>query len=303
MSSNKLLITGANGLLGQKVVKRLLKANATFLATSKGPNRNADCPDEYYSSLDITKQEEVNELINQYAPTHIIHTAAMTNVDECELNPMECHEVNVKATEYLWEAAKNAGAHFQLLSTDFVFDGTKGNYKEEDEPNPLSIYARSKVAAENCLLKDSNSNWSIVRTIIVYGTANNLSRTNLVLWALEALPKQSEMKLVNDQFRAPTWADDLAYACNEIVERNERGIFHISGPQLLGINEIVIRIANHLGLGTDKITTISSITLNQPAMRPPKTGFDLSKAAQKLDYKPKTIEESIDLLTKELEAK
>lgn len=303
MSTNKLLITGANGLLGQKIVKRLLKANTSFLATSKGPNRNGDCPDTNYASLDITKQQEVSELIQQYAPTHIIHTAAMTNVDECELNPMECHEVNVKATQYLWEAAKYVGAHFQLLSTDFVFDGTKGNYKEEDQPNPLSIYARSKVAAENCLLEDSNLNWSIVRTIIVYGTANNLSRTNLVLWALEALPKQSEMKLVNDQFRAPTWADDLAYACNEIVVRKERGIFHIAGPQLLAINEIVLKIAKHLELGTDKITTISSTTLNQPAMRPPKTGFDLSKAIEKLNYRPKTIEESIDLLIKELEAK
>lgn len=296
----KILITGSNGLLGQKIVKRCLKHNFPFLATSKGENRNPDCPSEYYQALDITNQEEVRTLFEKHRPTAIIHTAALTNVDYCEEHPEDCELVNVTATKYLWEAAKNIEAHFELLSTDFVFDGENGPYEETDEVNPLSVYARSKVHAEKLLLEDANTNWSIARTIIVYGTGHGLSRSNMVLWALEALPKGEPMKLVNDQFRAPTWADDLAYGCVEIVLRNQNGIFHLSGPKTLAVDEIVKEIARTLNLSTTSISTISSSTLNQAAKRPPKTGFNLRKANNLLDYQPMSMAQTIPLLLNEL---
>ncbi|MBI3237923.1 MAG: SDR family oxidoreductase [Flavobacteriia bacterium] len=296
----KLLITGSNGLLGQKIVKRCLRHNIPFLATSKGENRNPDCPEEHYQSLDICVPLEVGDVFFRFRPTAVIHTAALTNVDYCEEHPEECFQVNAHATLILWEAAKIIGAHFQLVSTDFVFDGSTGNYAETDKVNPLSVYAFSKVAAENCLRDDDNRNWSIARTIIVYGTGNNLSRSNLILWALEALPKGEPMKLVNDQFRAPTWADDLAYGCVEIVKRQQTGIFHFSGPETLAIDQLVKRVAAYLGIENPPIETISSDTLNQAAKRPPKTGFDLSKSLLFLDYKPKTLEESLGILLSEL---
>lgn len=299
---HKILITGSNGLLGQKIVKRCLKHGIPFLATSKGENRNPDCPNEFYRALDITDAEAVNGLVQDYCPTAIIHTAAMTNVDQCETDPEGCHLINVLATRYLFEAAKACQAHFELVSTDFVFDGKTGPYSESDSVNPLSVYARSKVEAENLLLHDTYSNWSIARTIIVYGTGNGLSRSNMVLWALEALPQNQEMKLVNDQFRAPTWADDLAYGCVEIVLRNETGIYHLSGPETLSVVHIVRRIAQTIGISNPNITVISSDTLNQAAKRPPRTGFVLDKAQQKLDYHPKTLEETIPLLIKEMQS-
>lgn len=292
----KLLITGSNGLLGQKIVQRCLKHQIPFVATSKGANRNPDCPAEQYHSLDITVPLEVGDLLFREKPTAVIHTAALTNVDYCEQYPDQCFQVNAHATMILWEACKLIGAHFQLVSTDFVFDGRKENYSETDAPNPLSIYAESKVLAENILLADTNTNWSIARTIIVYGTGHNLSRTNLVLWALEALPKGEPMKLVDDQFRAPTWAEDLAYGCVEIVKRGQTGIFHLSGPTTYAIDELVKRIAAHLQISAPQIESISSDKLNQPAKRPPRTGFDLTKARTLLDYNPKTLEETIDLL-------
>lgn len=295
----KILITGSNGLLGQKIVKRCLRHAIPFIATSKGVNRNPDCPDDMYVSLDLQNTDEVTELVTSLQPQSIIHTAALTNVDYCELNPEECQRVNVDAVKTLFEAAKQINAHFQLLSTDFVFDGEQGNYRETDKVNPLSVYARSKVDAEQLLVSDSYTDWSIVRTIIVYGTGHNLSRSNMILWALDALPKGQQMNLVNDQFRAPTWADDLAYGCVEIVRRREQGIFHLSGPETLAVSAIVERIANHLKLDTNAIQTISSDTLNQPAKRPPRTGFDLTKAREKLDYKPKSLEDTIDILLHE----
>lgn len=291
----KILITGANGLLGQKIVGQLIKRNTSFLATSNGTNRNPDCPDANYQTMDICNAEEVAAVVQVYQPTHVIHTAAMTNVDACELNPEACQAVNVEGTRNVMNAAHVVGAHFQLLSTDFVFDGKKGNYSEEDEVGPLSVYAQSKVDAERLLLENTAHNYSIVRTIIVYGTAHNLSRSNLFLWAKEALPKGEQMNVVDDQFRAPTWADDLAWGCIRICELNETGIYHLSGPETYSIFEIVQKVANYYGYDTDSLNRIASVTLNQPAKRPPKTGFDLSKAKNKLNYHPKTIEETLDL--------
>ncbi|MBN9292408.1 MAG: SDR family oxidoreductase [Flavobacteriia bacterium] len=293
----RILITGSNGLLGQKIVKQCLKNKIEFIATSKGGNRNSDCPDDRYVSMDICNKPEINNVFQAVYPTHVIHTAAITNVDYCELNPEECREVNIQATRYLFEAAKQYQAHFELLSTDFVFDGEKGMYKETDDVHPLSVYAASKVDAEKVLLKSDYKNWSIARTIIVYGTANNLSRSNIVLWAIDALQKQQPMNIIDDQFRMPTWADDLAWGCLEICRRNKTGIFHLCGPELLSIYQIVERVAGYLNASMDHVKMIDSSTLNQPAKRPPRTGFDLSKSRKELNYNPKTIEETLKELT------
>jgi dTDP-4-dehydrorhamnose reductase len=292
----RIVITGSNGLLGQKIVRLCLDRGLNFIATSKGENRNPDCPEHLYFPLDITNKLEINALFESLYPTHILHTAALTNVDYCETHPDECEEVNVQATKLLFAAAVQFEAHFQFLSTDFVFDGEKGNYAETDAVNPLSVYAQSKVMAEAVLQSSAHTNWSIVRTIIVYGQAHNLSRSNIVLWAIETLQKGEKMTIVNDQFRMPTWADDLAWACLEIVRREKTGIFHISGPECVSIYELVSRIAAYYGLPGAGIEPISSATLSQAATRPPKTGFNLAKAREELGYAPLTIEETLALL-------
>ena len=288
-----ILITGSNGLLGQKLVKHLTKNNIPFIATSKGKNRNPDCMDASYSTMDICSVEDIKSVFDLFIPTHVIHTAAMTNVDECEEFPLECEKLNVEATQLLFEAAQKIGAHFQLLSTDFVFDGLKGNYSERDVPNPLSVYARSKVSAENLVLTSSYPKFSIVRTIILYGKANNLSRSNIVCWAKEALSKGQPMTIIDDQFRAPTWADDLAWACIRICSLNKTGLYHISGPETMSIYDLVLRIAKLYSFSTQFLTKTDSLSLNQKAKRPPKTGFDLQKAQSELSYKPKTLEETL----------
>lgn len=292
----RILITGSNGLLGQKIVRQALKRNIDFLATSKGINRNPDCPEKDYVSMDICSEEDIEKVFSAYLPTHVIHTAAMTNVDACELNPEECELVNVTASGYLFEACKKIGAHFQLLSTDFIFSGDKGNYKETDTPNPLSVYAKSKVDAEQLLLSSEYRNFSIARTIIVYGIGNNLSRGNIICWAKDALSKGQPMNIIDDQFRAPTWADDLAWGCLRICELHKTGIFHLSGPETMSIYEIVLRVAKYFGLSTASLTKTDSSTLNQPAKRPPRTGFDLTKSREELGYNPKTIEQTLDLI-------
>ena len=152
-SFGKVLITGSNGLLGQKLVSICLDKGIDFMASSKGINRNTDLVNARYTEMDICSAEQIKKAINNFKPDYLIHTAAITNVDYCELNPDECVQANVLASKLLFDQCKSHNIHFQLLSTDFVFDGEKGDYLEEDEVNPLSIYAQSKVDAENMVLK------------------------------------------------------------------------------------------------------------------------------------------------------
>lgn len=292
----KLLITGSNGLLGQKIVDLCLAKQIEFLATSSGANRNSKCPERAYQVLDITDEEHIQTVLAQYQPTHVIHTAAMTNVDQCELHPEACDLVNRQAVLMLAKCCQKLGIHFQLLSTDFVFDGLAGPYTESDQPNPLSVYARSKVEGENIVQQLEGLSYSIVRTIIVYGRGEQLSRSNLILWAKEALEKGEPLQIVDDQFRAPTWANDLAWACVRICELDQTGMFHIAGPETLSIYQIVERVAAYYQLPMTQVSKLSSATLQQPAKRPPHTGFILDKARAVLGYEPHTLEQTLALL-------
>lgn len=293
----KILITGSNGLLGQKIILQLLNRDVEFLATSLGENRNPKCPDSNYTSLDISNQSQVNAVIKEYLPDYIIHTAAITNVDYCEENVEECRNINVEGSNILFNVCQEINAHFMLLSTDFVFDGEKGNYSETDAPNPLSVYARSKFDAEQILVQSEYASWSIVRTIIVFGEGINLSRSNIVLWAKEALAVGKPLTIIDDQYRSPTWADDLAWACIRICELNKNGIYHISGPERMSIFDLVLRIAKYHNLDTSSVQKTDSESLNQPAKRPPCTGFNLAKAENELGYRPKSFEECLHLLS------
>lgn len=290
----RILLTGSNGLLGQKIVNQLNKKRVDYLATSSGENRHSKCSN--YQSLDITDKEAVFSVVGAYQPTHVINTAAMTNVDLCEDQPDQCHLVNVQAVEYLFQACQNINAYFVHLSTDFVFDGTKGNYEETDERAPQSVYAKSKYDSENILMQSTYKKWAILRTIIVYGQGEALSRNNIVVWAKHSLLDGQTLTIVDDQFRAPTWADDLAWACVKAAELEVEGVFHISGPETMSVYELVSRIAQFYKLDPMQVKAIKTATLNQKAPRPPKTGFNLSKSRKILGYSPKTIEETLELI-------
>lgn len=296
----KILITGSNGLLGQKLVKLLAsKEGIELLATSKGANRISSQEGYVYQSLDITNQQEVNAVFDEFKPDAVINTAAMTNVDACESDKELCWDLNVNAVKYQIEASEKHQAHFIHLSTDFVFDGEAGPYREDAVPNPLSYYGLSKFEAEKMVQK-ANTKWSIVRTIIVYGVVEDMSRSNIVLWAKEALEKGNPLTIVDDQFRSPTLAEDLAMACWLIAEKQATGIYHISGKDIMSIIELVNRVADFYGLDKSIVSPIKSASLNQAAKRPPKTGFILDKAYQDLGYSPCTFEEGLAIVTEQL---
>lgn len=300
MGIKNILVTGSNGLLGQKLVHKLrTNKNYKLLATSKGENRIKTQEGYHYQSLDILNQDEINQVFKSFKPDIVIHTAAMTNVDACELDKNACWKLNVDAVGYLIQAAENYNSHFIHLSTDFIFDGEDGPYQEGDKPNPLSYYGKSKLAAEE-LLRNSSIKWAIARTIIVYGIVDDMSRSNIVLWAKSALEQKQTLTIVNDQFRAPTLAEDLADGCILIADQEAEGVYHLSGKDNMSIVELVRRVAKYYQLDPSYIQEISSESLNQAAKRPPKTGFVLTKAIQELGYKPHSFEEGISILEKQL---
>jgi len=302
MSAKRILITGSNGLLGQKLIHLILDCSYhTLLATSKGSNRVQSREDFSFTSMDITDQANVIDVVANFRPDVIINTAAMTNVDACESNKGACVSMNINGVENLVNACLAHNIHLIHLSTDFVFDGDAGPYKEDDTPNPLSFYGQSKYDAEQIILNSGLKNWSIARTIIIYGLVENMSRSNIILWAKSALEKGSVINIVDDQFRSPTYANDLAKGCLLIAEKEKNGIFHLSGKDSMSILELVERVADFYGLEKSNINPIKTSSLNQAAKRPPVTGFILNKANQELGYSPLSFNEGLKALTEELE--
>ena len=296
----KVLITGSNGLLGQKLLHKLrVDEGVNLVATSKGENRISEKNGYTYFDLDITNKNAVTQLIASEKPQVVFNTAAMTNVDLCEEKKEACDNLNVNAVQYLSVACQQIDAHLIHISTDFIFDGEDGPYKEEDKPNPLSYYGLSKLKSEN-IVKESACNWTILRTIIVFGVGENLSKSNIVLWAKGALEKDESLNIIDDQFRAPTLAEDLADACILAAKKKAYGIFNASGKDIMSIYEIVERIAKHYRNTTKNLNKISTATLNQKAGRPPKTGFILDKAINELGYNPHSFEECLTIIDEQL---
>ena len=302
MSKKKILITGSNGLLGQKLIHLILDhSNHELLATSKGENRVQSRCDFNYCAMDITKNDEVISVVSDFNPDVIINTAAMTNVDACESNREQCVAMNVNGVQYLVDISIEKDIHLIHLSTDFVFDGNSGPYKENDTPNPLSFYGASKYDSEQILINSDLKNWAIARTIIIYGHVENMSRSNIVLWAKGALEGQTPINIVDDQFRSPTYVDDLAKGCLLIAEKQANGVFHLSGKDSMSILELVESVADFYGLDKNNIIPIKTSSLNQDAKRPPVTGFILDKAKNELGYFPLSFKDGLKALTKELE--
>ena len=289
----RILITGSNGLLGQKLVE-LLKHDpfVKTIATAVGKNRLPFTGGYEYHEMDITNFFEVDDIISKLKPDVVIHTAAMTNVDQCEMEKEACWKLNVTAVEYLIQACEKNNVFLEHLSTDFIFDGTSGPYTEEDEPNPISFYGWSKYAAEKAVMS-SNLNWAIARTVLVYGIAHDMSRSNIILWVKKSLEEGKQIKVVTDQFRTPTLAEDLAMGCFFIAKKEEKGIFNISGKDFLTPYEMAIQTADYFGLDKSLISQTDASAFTQPARRPPRTGFDLTKSRNILGYEPHTFREGI----------
>ncbi len=296
----RILITGSNGLLGQKLVQLLSnKPEVTLLATARGENRLPQKEGYTYAAMDIADKKQVKEVFNDFKPEAIIHTAAMTHVDECHENREACWKLNVKAVGYLLKAAQPFNSHFIHLSTDFIFDGANGPYDEEAEASPVNYYGESKLAAE-ALVTDSGLPYAILRTVLVYGIAHDMSRSNIILWVKSNLESKKKIQVVTDQWRTPTLAEDLAEGCYLAAKNKAIGVFNISGKDMLTPYEMAIKTAAYFQLDTSFMSQADSSSFSQPAKRPAKTGFIIEKAQRELGFAPKTFEEGIAEVARQL---
>lgn len=289
----KILITGANGLLGQNAVKQFVSTGCEVFATGRGASR-LPLFDQPYTYLDIalTERNRVLAGVTSIQPDIILHTAAMAQPDDCELNRAACYDSNVNATKYLADAAEIVGARLIFLSTDFIFSGESGPYKEEDVPAPVNYYGQTKWEAEQYVMQ-GKMDWAIVRTVLVYGNILKGTRSNIVTWVKDNLEKKRQIKVVSDQIRTPTFVEDLVQGIRLIIEKEKKGIYHISGKEVLTPFDIAIQVAGYFGLDKSLMERVNADTFTQPARRPLKTGFIIEKAERELGYRPVSFVEGI----------
>jgi len=304
----KLLVIGGSGLLGYKVAKMASNEHETFLTYNYRSIQVEGCT---ALKLDKCDREAVFELLEKIKPDVVIDTAALHNVDYCETHPEEAWKVNVEGTRNVAEACKKVGAKIIFVSTDYVFDGTKGYYTEEDTPNPLSYYAKTKLEAEKTI-QSLDVNYIIARPSVIYGwNPNEVSglksssgkSVNFVVWALQKLEKGEEIKAVTDQYSSPTLADNLAEALLVMASSEKQGIYHTAGKDCVNRYEFTLKIAEVFGLDKSLIKPVTSEIFKQIAKRPKKCCLDVSKAEKDFGIRFLTVEEGLKLMKNQKESK
>jgi dTDP-4-dehydrorhamnose reductase len=297
----RILVTGANGLLGQKLVALLQQDKQVHLiATARNPPVRPITRGEF-QTLNITDARQVSSVIQNTKPDVIINTAAMTQVDQCETDREVCIAINVTAVEHLISACDKNKIRLIHISTDFIFDGSEGPLDEKATPHPINFYGESKLAAEQ-LLQFSTIDWCILRTVLVYGVTPDMSRSNIVLWVKKSLEEGKKISVVNDQWRTPTLAEDLAMGCYLAATQKAKGVYNISGKDFLTPHDIALQTAQFFKLDASLISATDSSKFKQPARRPLKTGFIIDKAKKELGYEPHSFLEGLQIVAGQLQA-
>jgi len=288
----KILITGVNGFLGNYFIEQLLKSDHKVIATNRGQSKVDFSHENFiYEEMDFTDVALVNAILQKHQPSHIIHSGAMSKPDDCEKNKPLADKINIDGTAIMLQAAKAIGAGFLFMSTDFIFDGATGMYTETAVANPVNYYGETKVKAEG-LVTQYEHNWSIVRTVLVYGKPYN-KRNNILTIVREKLENGESYDVFNDQVRTPTYAEDLAKAIVAIIEKRATGIYNICGRDVLTPYDMAVATATYLQLDASLIKKITAKDFVQHAKRPPITGLDISKAKKDLGYEPISFKEGL----------
>jgi dTDP-4-dehydrorhamnose reductase len=289
----RILITGANGFLGYYLTEKLLQKKYGVIATGKGACRLPfNSYDNFiYNEMDFTDPFSVHDVFEKHKPDVVVHAGAISKVDDCELNQWEAFKANTEATVTMLVNAEEHKSFFVFVSTDFIFDGERGMYKEEDKPGPVNFYGKTKLEAEEAV-KEYLYDWAIVRTVLVYGKPQ-AGRSNILTIVKQKLENGEVYNVVDDQVRTPTYVEDLADGIITVIEKKAKGVYHLSGDEVMTPYHMAIKAAEYLGLDATLIKRVTAKDFSQPARRPPKTGFVIDKAKKELGYKPLSFEEGL----------
>ena len=292
----KFLVTGSAGLVGSQVIKDLAKSDNQVYSCYHDLKPEFGIP----TQMDLTSSEQIIKTIERIKPDAIIHLAAITNVDQCETEKDMTLLINAKATETISKQAAKQSAFFLYVSTDYVFDGERGMKNETDKPNPVDFYGKSKVEGEKAVM-DMASSWCIARTSTPFGW--HKTRKSFPVFVAENLRKKKEIKVVTDQYTAPTYVPNLSKMLIEIATRQIVGIIHVAGATRISRYEIASLVASKLSLDKKFLKQTSIKDMNWTAKRPKDSSLDVSKATTILREKPLAIEQSLDLFLKEIKPK
>ena len=294
----RILIIGSNGMLGQRLVEFFSKNDNVELLCASAEKESFILNVEY-KTLDITQKNDVRKVILDFFPDFVINAAAFTNVDKSETERETAWKINVNGVENIALYSWTIDAHLVHISSDYIFDGVSGPYSEDAKPNPLGYYGRTKLAGENSI-RVSGVRFTIIRSNVLYGPAK-YGRPDFVKWVVNSLKAGETIKIVTDQINNPTYVDDIVSAINKIIEFKKEGVYNIGGREFLNRYEFTLKIADFFGFDKDLIKPITTKDLKQPAPRPLKSGLIILKAETELNYKPFSLEETFQLMKKELD--
>jgi dTDP-4-dehydrorhamnose reductase len=289
----KILVTGASGLLGQKVVQQALERGHETYAIYKEHPTSLGTP----IKLDLINFEELSKVLSKQKPDVVIHTAAYTDVDGCEINRELAWKVNAEATKHLAIASAQVNSHLIYVSTDYVFDGEKGFYTEEDKPNPISYYGYTKLRGEE-FLKGYATEWCIARPSVLYGWGPK-HKQNFATWIINNLKQGKEVKVLTDQHVSPTLNTNLAAMLLEIAERKITGTTHTAGATRVSRHEFALKLAETFNLNKNLIKPITMNEIRWKAKRPKDSSLNVSKANSLLNTKPLQLNNASEIMKKE----
>lgn len=284
----RILITGCNGLLGQMLNVVATRRRLDIWCTDKDDSAIL----ENYVQLDLTDQEAVSLTCERLNPDIIINCAAITDVDFCEKDKELASSVNSEAPLCLAKSSNSIGAHLIHVSTDYVFDGKKGKYCEDDEPSPINHYGCSKLLGE-IYVKSTAKNWSIARTSVLYGWGRE-KRPNFATWIVNGLRKRNRLNVITDQFASPTFNVNLAEMLLELAERRLQGIYHLAGNDRIDRFSMAVRIAEEFCLDRTLLTPVTSDDLNWFARRPRDSSLSVDKAIRELKSTPMGLDTALE---------
>jgi dTDP-4-dehydrorhamnose reductase len=291
-----LLITGGSGLLGGRLLDRGKGAYVRIsldLHPEPGP-----AGAEAHFQCDLRDRKATEDRVRHIRPDAVIHTAALTDVDGCEERPHEAEEINVMGTENLVRACFPLKIPLVHLSTDYVFDGKEGPYMEQDRPCPISVYGRTKLESEQIVLQNLKQG-IIARTMILFGYEPG-ARLNFVTWLVQSLAGQKELRVVDDQYGTPTWADDLAGMILALLENGCTGIYHTAGPELNHRLEFALQIADVFGMDRSLIHPVTTDQLQQKAPRPLRSGLIIEKAVRDTGFQPVSLKKALQTMKNQM---
>jgi len=286
-----MLVTGASGLLGNKIVEHA-KNDYKLVPIYKTKPLHSNS-----LKLDITDVAEVSNLFSRFKPTVVIHTASETNVDKCETEKVHAWKVNVEGARNIADACQKVNAKLVAISTDYVFDGEKGLYTEEDTPNPINYYGVTKLEGEKQVINYCK-NYAILRTSVLYGW--HPWKQNFATWVINKLRQQQEINIVEDHYNTPTLADNLAEMALEVAEKDLQGLYHASGNERISRYEFAKKIAETFGLNSDLIKPVKTSQMAAwTAKRPRDSSLDTGKIRKQLKTKPLNITEGLNKMREE----